>query len=100
MFGCESLGKNQGTVNLSSGAPVGRSMPVVSRGRGSCKGAPSVGGNPVTDPSANTALLTRSSVHDDELSVFFTTRSLNLSLRGLKRPSKGATCMILMVWKL
>lgn len=71
MVGCLSLGKNQGIENLSPGAPVGRindccRWRIADDVTRLCEGAPSVGENPVGDPSAIIILLLRS-VHDDGL---------------------------------
>ena len=43
------------------------------------KGAPSFGENPARDPSANIALLLRSSMHDDGLSAILGVQCIKLS---------------------
>ena len=57
----------------------------------------SVDWNPVTDPSANTAVPSRSSVHDDGLPVFSGTRGLELNPREVNWLSKTATCIIFFI---
>lgn len=75
---------NQGKEHLPPGAPVGecRIADDVTR---LCKGAPNMDENPpVTDPSANTALVVRSSVHDDGLFTFLRLLFLKPSLLEIK----------------
>lgn len=102
VFGCESLG-GKGTpatgcsrwsINACGEWKIADDVTRL------CMGASSMGKDPpVTDPSGNIALLSRSSVHDDELSTF-RVQCVEPSLVEIKRLPRTATCMIPFLWKM